>query len=279
MTAALAALQMVSGAEPEANLQSAARLLAAAAAAGARLAVLPENFAFMGAREEDKLALAEREGEGPLQAFLASQAEQHGLWLVGGTLPLAGAEPGRVRAACLVYDDRGRQVARYDKIHLFDVALGDDEHYAESQTVAPGSAPVVLDTPLGRLGLAVCYDLRFPELFRALVDDGMELLALPAAFTATTGRAHWEVLLRARAIENLCYVVAAAQGGRHPGPRETFGESMVIDPWGAVLDRVPKGAGIAQAPFDRALLEQTRAAFPALTHRRVVAATAGGPTV
>jgi len=279
VTAALAALQMVSGADPEANLQSAARLLAAAAAAGARLAVLPENFAFMGAREEDKLALAEREGEGPLQAFLASQAEQHGLWLVGGTLPLAGAEPGRVRAACLVYDDRGRQVARYDKIHLFDVALGDDEHYAESQTVAPGSAPVVLDTPLGRLGLAVCYDLRFPELFRALVDDGMELLALPAAFTATTGRAHWEVLLRARAIENLCYVVAAAQGGRHPGPRETFGESMVIDPWGAVLDRVPKGAGIAQAPFDRALLEQTRAAFPALTHRRVVAATAGGPTV
>jgi nitrilase len=275
VTAALAALQMVSGAEPEANLQSAARLLAAAAAAGARLAVLPENFAFMGAREEDKLALAERAGDGPLQAFLSRQAERHGLWLVGGTLPLAGAEPGRVRAACLVYDDRGRQVARYDKIHLFNVALGSDERYAESQTVAPGSAPVVLDTPLGRLGLAVCYDLRFPELFRALVDDGMELLALPAAFTATTGRAHWEVLLRARAIENLCYVVAAAQGGRHPGPRETFGESMVIDPWGAVLDRVPTGAGIAQAPFDRALLEQTRAAFPALTHRRVAAA--GGP--
>jgi nitrilase len=166
-------------------------------------------------------------------------------------------------------------VARYDKIHLFDVEVGSDERYAESQTVAPGSAPVVLDTPLGRLGLAVCYDLRFPELFRALVDDGMELLALPAAFTATTGRAHWEVLLRARAIENLCYVVAAAQGGRHPGPRETFGESMVIDPWGVVLDRVPTGAGIAQAPFDRALLEQTRAAFPALTHRRVAAA--GGP--
>jgi nitrilase len=274
VTAALAALQMVSGAEPEANLQSAARLLAAAAAAGARLAVLPENFAFMGAREEDKLALAERAGDGPLQAFLSRQAERHGLWLVGGTLPLAGAEPGRVRAACLVYDDRGRQVARYDKIHLFDVALGSDERYAESQTVAPGSAPVVLDTPLGRLGLAVCYDLRFPELFRALVDDGMELLALPAAFTATTGRAHWEVLLRARAIENLCYVIAAAQGGRHPGPRETFGESMVIDPWGAVLDRIPTGAGVAQAPFDRGLLERTRRAFPALAHRRV---SAGGP--
>jgi nitrilase len=275
VTAALAALQMVSGAEPAANLESAARLLATAAAAGARLAVLPENFAFMGAREEDKLALAEHEGDGPLQAFLSRQAERHGLWLVGGTVPLAGAESGRVRAACLVYDDRGQQVARYDKIHLFDVEVDGDQRYAESQTVAPGSAPAVLDTPLGRLGLAVCYDLRFPELFRALVDDGMELLALPAAFTATTGRAHWEVLLRARAIENLCYVVAAAQGGRHPGARETFGESMVIDPWGTVLDRVPTGAGVAQAPFDRALLERTRRAFPALAHRRVAAA--GGP--
>ncbi len=267
---ALAAVQMVSGAEPPANLAAAERLIGTAAARGARLVVLPENFALMGRREEDKLVHAEPDGDGPLQAFLATAAARHGVWLVGGTLPLATEDPGRVRAACLLYDDRGRRVARYDKIHLFDVAVAETgERYAESETIAPGDVPVVVDTPLGRLGLAVCYDLRFPELFRTMLDDGMELLALPAAFTATTGRVHWEALLRARAIENLCYVVAAAQGGRHPGGRETHGESLVIDPWGTVLDRLGRGEGVAVGTCDRQLLERTRRTFPALAHRRI----------
>ncbi len=267
---ALAAVQMVSGADVGANLASAERLIGAAAGRGARLVVLPENFALMGAREEDKLAHAEPDGDGPLQRFLAESAARHGVWLVGGTLPMTTDDPGRVRAACLLHDDRGRRVARYDKIHLFDVEVAaTGEAYAESETIAPGETPVVVDTPLGRLGLAVCYDLRFPELFRAMLDDGMELLALPAAFTATTGRAHWEVLLRARAIENLCYVIASAQGGHHPGNRATHGESLVIDPWGTVLDRAGLGEAVVLGDFDRALLERTRRTFPALAHRRI----------
>ena len=267
----VAAVQMVSGADVGANLAAAARLIGQAAGRGARLVVLPENFALMGHTEHDKLAHAEADGDGPLQAFLADASREHGIWLVGGTLPIATADPGRIRAACLLFDDAGRRVSRYDKIHLFDVAVAETgESYRESETIAPGDGPpVVADTPFGRLGLAVCYDLRFPELFRAMVDDGMELLALPAAFTATTGRAHWEVLLRARAVENLCHVVASAQGGRHPGDRETHGDSMVIDPWGRVLDRVPEGEGVAVARIDRVLLERTRETFPALDHRRV----------
>ena len=267
---ALAAVQMVSGADVGANLAAAARLIDQAAGRGARLVVLPENFALMGAREEDKLAHAEPDGDGPLQAFLAERAARHGVWLVGGTLPMATDDPGRVRAACLLYDDGGRRVARYDKIHLFDVEVAaTGERYAESETIAPGDAPVVVDTPLGRLGLAVCYDLRFPELFRAMLDDGMQLLALPAAFTATTGRAHWEVLLRARAVENLCYVAASAQGGDHPGARATHGESMIIDPWGTVLERAGLGEAVVLGEIDRALLERTRRTFPALDHRRI----------
>ncbi len=266
----LAAVQMVSGAEVAANLAAAARLVEAAAGRGARLVVLPENFALMGEHEEDKLAHAEPDGDGPLQAFLAETAARHGVWLVGGTLPMATDNPGRVRAACLLYDDQGRRVARYDKIHLFDVEVASTgERYAESETIAPGDTPMVVDTPLGRLGLAVCYDLRFPELFRAMLDQGMEILALPAAFTATTGRAHWEVLLRARAIENLCCVVAAAQGGDHPGARATHGESMVIDPWGTVLERAGLGEAVVVGECDHALLERTRRTFPALGHRRV----------
>ena len=270
VTGALAAVQMVSGADVGANLEAAGRLIGEAAGRGARLVVLPENFALMGHREEDKLAHAELDGDGPLQAFLAETAARHGVWLVGGTLPLATDDPGRVRAACLLFDDRGRRVARYDKIHLFDVEVATTgERYAESETIAAGDTPVVVDTPFGRLGLAVCYDLRFPELFRAMLDDGMELLALPAAFTATTGRAHWEVLLRARAIENLCYVVASAQGGDHPGDRATHGESMVIDPWGRVLERAGLGEAVVVGEVDRALLERTRRTFPALAHRRI----------
>jgi nitrilase len=265
----MAAIQMVSESDVAANLATAAELLAEAAGRGAQLAVLPENFALMGRRETDKLAVQETAGEGPIQDFLAEQAAKHQLWLVGGTIPLRTAGDGqRVRAACLLFDDQGRQVARYDKVHLFDVqVVGSRERYAESATIEPGDRYVVADTPLGRLGLAVCYDLRFPEQFRAMVDQGMEILALPAAFTASTGAAHWETLLRARAIENQCYVIAAAQGGRHANGRETFGDSVVIDPWGLILDRQAWGPGVVLARMDRPFLENIRQQFPSLDHR------------
>ncbi len=265
----IAAIQMVSGSSIAENLATAAELLAQAAARGARLAVLPENFALMGQRESDKLAVRETEGNGPIQAFLAEQAAQHRLWLVGGTIPLRIADDDRrVHAACLLYDDQGRRVARYDKVHLFDVqVVGSAERYAESATIAPGDRYVVADTPLGQLGLAVCYDLRFPEQFRALVDRGMEILALPAAFTAPTGLAHWETLLRARAIENQCYVIASAQGGKHANGRETYGDSLIIDPWGVVLNRLSQGPGVVLAEFSRERLKDVRREFPALHHR------------
>ncbi|MDG4595613.1 MAG: carbon-nitrogen hydrolase family protein [Candidatus Contendobacter sp.] len=265
----IAAIQMVSGPDVAENLAAAAELLAQAAAQGARLAVLPENFALMGQRETDKLAAREAEGAGPIQTFLAEQAARHRLWLVGGTIPLRVAgDDSRVRAACLLFDDRGRRVARYDKVHLFDVqVVGSAERYAESATIAPGDRYVTADTALGRLGLAVCYDLRFPEQFRALVDQGMELLALPAAFTATTGLAHWETLLRTRAIENQCYVIASAQGGKHANGRETYGDSLIVDPWGEILARLPRGPGVVLAEFSRERLENVRRQFPALQHR------------
>ncbi|RUQ31686.1 MAG: carbon-nitrogen hydrolase family protein [Candidatus Competibacteraceae bacterium] len=264
----MAAIQMVSGHSVAGNLAEAAELLSEAADRGAQLAVLPENFALMGRRETDKLAIWETEGIGPVQDFLAEQALRHRLWLVGGTVSLQASGSNRVRAACLLFDDQGRRVARYDKVHLFDVrVVGSRERYAESATIEPGNRYVVVDTPFGRLGLAVCYDLRFPEQFRAMVDQGMEIMALPAAFTATTGAAHWEVLLRARAIENQCYVIAAAQGGRHSNGRETFGDSLLIDPWGLILDRLAWGPGVALANLDRAFLESIRRQFPALEHR------------
>ena len=265
----MAAIQMVSEPGIATNLAMAADLLAEAAGRGAQLAVLPENFAQMGRRETDKLAVRETPGAGPIQDFLAEQAARHRLWLVGGTIPLRPAGDGqRVRAACLLFDDQGRQMARYDKAHLFDVQMmGSQERYAESATIEPGNLYVVADTPFGRLGLAVCYDLRFPEQFRAMVDQGMEILALPAAFTASTGAAHWETLLRARAIENQCYVIAAAQGGRHANGRETFGDSLLIDPWGLILDRLAWGPGAALARMDRPFLENIRRQFPSLDHR------------
>ena len=265
----MAAIQMVSEPGIAANLAMAADLLAEAAGRGAQLAVLPENFALMGRRETDKLAVQEAPGVGPIQDFLAEQAARHRLWLVGGTLPLRTADDGaRVRAACLLFNDRGQQVARYDKAHLFDVQTpGSQERYAESATIEPGNRYIVADTPWGRLGLAVCYDLRFPEQFRAMADQGMEILALPAAFTASTGAAHWETLLRARAIENQCYVIAAAQGGRHANGRETFGDSLLIDPWGLILDRLAWGPGVVLARMDRPFLENIRRQFPSLEHR------------
>lgn len=266
----VAALQMVSGANREDNLRQAEQLIASAVEQGAKLIVLPENFAHMGMTETDKLALREQPGQGPIQSFLSEQAKRHGLWLVGGTIPMAGATANRVRAACLVYDDQGRQVARYDKIHLFDVSLTEtNESYRESDTIEPGDQLVVVDTPLGRMGIAVCYDLRFPEMFRQMGGAELDFIVIPSAFTATTGQAHWEILLRARAVENLCYVIAADQGGQHDNGRETFGDSMIVDPWGKVLDRLIQGAGVVTATIDHTLLQRLRRNFPALDHRRL----------
>jgi predicted amidohydrolase len=265
----VAAIQMGSGPEVEANLSVASRLLASAAAAGARLAVLPENFACMPVRDADRLEIAEDDGAGPIQDCLARTASELGMWIVGGTIAIRCEGDGRPAAACLVFDDRGQRQARYDKIHLFDVTLPDrEESYRESDTIRAGERVVVLDSPLGRLGLAVCYDLRFPELFRRLLDEGTEVIVLPAAFTAHTGRAHWETLLRARAIENLCWMVAAAQQGRHPSGRETWGDSMVVDPWGTVMDRRRSGAGIVMAEVDLARQARIRQRFPAPGHRK-----------
>lgn len=266
----VAAVQMASGPNVNANLLEAGRLIARAAEAGAGLVVLPENFALMGLAETDKVELRETPGSGPMQEFLAQQADQHNVWLVGGTLPMASQNPAKVRASCLVFDNQGQQVARYDKIHLFDVRVVDtDEHYVESQTIEPGDQLVVIDSPFGRLGLSVCYDLRFPELYRGLLDEGMEVLPLPAAFTAITGKAHWEPLVRARAIENLCYVIASAQGGYHINGRETHGDSMIVDPWGVVLDRLPRGSGVVVADLNLSRLAHTRRLFPTVDHRRL----------
>jgi predicted amidohydrolase len=266
----VACIQMASGPNVGANLLEAERLINQAVRQEARLVVLPENFAIMGQSERDKVEVREVEGNGPIQEFLAEQAVRHGIWLVGGTVPLAANDPDKVRAACLVYDDAGRQVARYDKIHLFDVDLVDsDEQYTESETIEPDDRVVVFDSPFGRIGLAVCYDLRFPELFRQQLDAGMEVLVVPAAFTAITGRAHWEVLVRARAIENLCYVVAADQGGYHLNGRETHGHSMIVDPWGIVLNSLARGPGVVSASVDLGRLESARRNFPSIQHRRL----------
>jgi Predicted amidohydrolase len=225
----------------------------------------------MGRREADKLAVAEAMGEGPIQSFLSRCARELEMWIIGGTIPIRSeTRPGKVAAANLVFDDQGRFVARYDKIHLFDVDLPDrEERYRESATIAAGNAPTVVSTPFGHIGLAVCYDVRFPELFRHLQAQGAEILCLPAAFTAATGRAHWETLVRARAIENLCFVIAPAQSGVHENGRETYGDSMIVDPWGHILDRVTDvGAGLAVAEIDLTLQKQVRDRFPSLNHRR-----------
>lgn len=264
----VAAVQMATGPNINANLIEADRLLHDAADGGAGLVVLPENFAFMGKQDVEILSVAEPDGAGPLQDFLAERARKYGVWLVGGTIPLAGSRPERVRSACLVYNDQGVRVARYDKIHLFDVKVpGADERYEESATIEPGKQVVVIDSPFGRLGLVICYDLRFPELFRYMLDSGVELITVPAAFTAATGKAHWETLVRARAIENLVYVVAAAQGGYHINGRETHGHSMIVDPWGSVLAQLPRGTGCVCWPLDRDLQAQLRRNFPAIEHR------------
>jgi predicted amidohydrolase len=264
----VAALQMTSGADVAANLKAARELLQEAHSAEAQLAVLPENFAFMGLHDADKLAIGEPEGSGPIQDFLAATAQRLNLWIIAGTIPLRVHGDVRVAAASLVFDAQGARVARYDKIHLFDVEIPERaESYRESANMAPGTTPTVIDTPVGRVGLAVCYDVRFPELFRALSAAGAELFVLPSAFTAPTGRAHWETLLRARAIENLSYVIAPAQSGFHPNGRETYGDSMIVDYWGRILARLPRGRGCVTAAVDRLRQAEVRRSFPALTHR------------
>lgn len=266
----LAAIQMASGPTVPANLTEAGRLIELAAAAGARLVALPENFGLMPLKESDRLAAAETEGSGILQEFLAQKAQEFQIWLVGGTIPLtAPGSPQKVRAACLLFNDRGEQVARYDKIHLFDVRLGNGEQYHESNAIEAGTEVVVADTPCGRMGLAVCYDLRFPELFRRLVDRGAELFVVPSAFTAHTGQAHWEVLVRARAVENLAFVIAPDQGGYHMNGRETHGDSMIVSPWGEVIDRLGRGSGVVLAECDTLQLRRVRASLPSLAHRKL----------
>jgi predicted amidohydrolase len=262
----VAAVQMASGPNVAANLAEAQRLIGMAVATGAKLVVLPEFFAIMGMKETDKVAVREPEGKGPIQKFLAAQAKKHGIWLVGGSVPLACDNPKKVRNACLVYDDKGKLVARYDKIHLFGLNLG-NEHYKEQTTIDAGDRAVVVETPFGRIGLSICYDLRFPELYRAMGD--VDIILIPAAFTATTGKAHFETLIRARAIENLAYVIAPAQGGYHVSGRETHGDSMIVDPWGNVLDRLPRGSGVVVAGVNRAYQESLRKSLPALKHRKL----------
>ena len=266
----VAAVQMASSPNVGANLDVAARLIARAVDDGAELIVLPENFAIMGMTEQDKVDVAEEEGKGPIQEFLSRQAGRHRVWIAGGTVPLKSSVPGKVRASCLLFNDRGDRVARYDKIHLFDVMIeASGENYTESHTIDAGDSTVVVDTPFGRLGLAVCYDLRFPELFRNMLADGAQLFAVPSAFTAITGKAHWEVLVRARAIENLAYVVAAAQGGYHINGRETFGDSMIVDPWGNVVKRVAGGADVICTDLNLEYLGRIRRNFPVINHRRL----------
>lgn len=265
-----AVLQMVSGRDIQANLEQAERLLKQAAAGGAQLAVLPENFAAMGG---DMLALAraEQSGDGPIFSWLAQQAKNLGLWIVAGSLPLLQrADDSKPAAACLVFDDQGQQRVRYDKLHLFDAAVADGHgQYRESDSYNPGHALQVIDTPVGRLGLSICYDLRFAGLYSALRDLGAELISVPSAFTKVTGEAHWEVLLRARAIENQCYVLAANQGGRHGRSRETYGHSMIIDPWGEVLASAQQGEQLVLAEVSAERLQQVRQSIPVCQHQRL----------
>ncbi|HEX6928445.1 MAG TPA: carbon-nitrogen hydrolase family protein [Gammaproteobacteria bacterium] len=266
----VAAIQMASGPRLDVNLAEAGRLLRAAAEANVRLAVLPEYFAQFGLPERERTAAAETSGSGPIQDFLARMSRETGMWIVGGSLPLK-TTGDRVRGACLLFDDKGEPVARFDKMHLFDVHVPEkDEHYEESEWTEPGEDIVVADTPFGRLGLAVCYDLRFPELFRQMTALGVDIFALPAAFTAATGRAHWEILLRTRAVENLAYLIAAGQGGFHANGRETFGDSMIVDPWGSILARRREsGSGFVVANIDLERQRQLRRTFPVLNHCRL----------
>lgn len=263
----IAALQMVSTPDVDRNLADAVQLIAQAAAAGAKLVALPEYFCLMGRRDEDKLTHAEAEGSGPLQQALAQAARDHGVWLIGGTLPLRAEVPNRVRNTTLVWNPQGQQVARYDKIHLFAFDNG-RESYDEGRVLEAGTQPVAFEAEGFRLGLSICYDLRFPEHFRSLMNPPCDVLVVPAAFTYTTGHAHWELLLRARAVENQCYVLATGQGGQHENGRRTWGQSMVIDPWGQILAQQAEGPGVVLADISHERIAEVRTQLPALKHRR-----------
>lgn len=255
---------MISGPRVADNLLTAGQLVEAAVAQGAQMVALPEYFPIIGAADADRVRAREVFGQGPVQDWLAATAQRHGVWIFAGSLPLTAADPNKMRNACLVYNPAGECVARYDKIHLFGFKKG-DEAYDEAAFIEAGNQPVAVDTPFGRVALSICYDLRFPELYRAL--GTVDLIMMPAAFTDTTGRAHWEILLRARAIENQCYLLAVGQGGRHENGRQTHGNSMIIDPWGEILDRKMKGAGVVMADLDHAHMAEIRERLPALAHR------------
>jgi nitrilase len=262
----VAAIQMVSAPEVAQNLETAERLIAAAAAAGARLVALPENFYLIGRHEGDKVQAREADGRGPIQDFLARVARSQKVWIIAGTVPISGADDQHIRGACLAYDSEGRRVARYDKMHLFRFTAG-DERYDETRTLEPGERPVAIDSPFGRLALSVCYDVRYPELYRSL--GAFDAMFVPSAFTVPTGAAHWETLLRARAIENQAYVIAPAQGGTHAGGRRTYGHSMIVDPWGEILAQQAEGEGVVLAEMDLQRIREVQASLPANANRRM----------
>lgn len=264
----VAGIQMASSPHVSSNLIEAERLIAIAANQGAKIVVLPEYFCIMGAKENDKVLAREKPNDGPIQRFLSRMAREHKIWLIGGTVPLVSNYPNKIRNSCLVYNDKGEQVARYDKIHLFGLNLG-TEHYHEENTIESGDTVVTVNTPYGKIGLSICYDLRFPELYRAMGE--VDIIVVPSAFTETTGKAHWESLIRARAIENLCYVIAPAQGGYHLSGRETHGNSMIVDPWGVILDRLPRGSGVVIASVNRDYQASLRKSLPALKHKTIKA--------
>lgn len=266
----VAAIQMTSGPNVQANLDEAAKLIEQAASQGAKLLVLPEYFSQMPMTDQERVGNAENPGDGKVQSFLSNQAKKNNTWIVGGTIPVKSDDRDKAYASCLLYNDQGEQVARYDKIHMFDVLIEEsNETYHESATTVAGEKVVVIDTPFGRLGLSVCYDLRFPELYRTMVDQGMELCVIPSSFTAFTGQSHWEPLIRARAIENQCYVIAAAQGGYHVNNRQTYGHSMIVSPWGNILGSVGTGPGVVLTELEKEVLESTRNNFQVLKHRRL----------
>ncbi|MFW5432529.1 MAG: carbon-nitrogen hydrolase family protein [Methylophilaceae bacterium] len=264
----VAGIQMASSPHVSSNLTEAERLIKLAVKQGAKIVVLPEYFCIMGIHDSDKVKVREEDGKGPIQQFLSKTAKKHKVWIIGGTVPLESNSPRKMRNSCLVYNDKGKQVARYDKIHLFGLDLG-TEHYHEENTIESGDQIVVVDTPYGKIGLSVCYDLRFPELYRAM--GIVDMIVVPSAFTDTTGKAHWETLVRARAIENMCYVIAPAQGGYHLSGRETHGNSMIVDPWGVVLDRLPRGSGVVIASINTHYQDSLRKSLPALKHKIIKA--------
>ena len=267
--ASVALIQMVSSAKISGNLQQIEHFMYQAREEQVELVVLPENYAFMGLHEQDKLNIAEVYGQGPIQQKISQLAKELGLWVVAGTIPLRGTG-SKVRASCIVYDDKGLAAARYDKIHLFDVQVSEQESHQESLTVERGSELVVVETPIGTIGLTVCYDLRFPELYQQLMLRGAQIFTIPSAFTAVTGLAHWDILLRARAIENLCYVLAPNQGGQHENGRNTYGHSMVVDPWGKILVQKEIDAGLVTSEIDLQRLQQLRRHFPCIDHHVLI---------